>query len=814
MREGRIVRLGKIADDKLADKFADYVSIDGIAERLSKELVARRNQLQELLADIDARIAPFRRTIERFEALERAEAEVTQLAEQVNKLAQEGKLANANIIENVRRHSELETELRERQKALFGLLLRKEETIQKDLHAVKSGHAALQEKEAQIRGVYVSARRRYEALASQRDEQRLSLSSINRISIESEHKRLSSERENALTELQETDAKIAALRDSIVKNARILGATCTKAYMAVSEIGAVDVVIIDEASMVLLPVAWFAAGLAKERTIVCGDFRQIPPIIQSEQEAIVEAIGKDAFTANGGSKNDRLSRLEVQHRMSPSICGLISRPMYSGRLKTADEWRPNPATLPSPFDSDLTIIDTSELWPFESQNAHFSRFNLMHALLTRNLAWHLNRVGALRNRETLGVCTPYSAQAKLIRNLLEGEGLGHLVEVGTVHRYQGDERNSMLIEIPESHGSARSIGQFVQGIPPESTGARLINVAVSRAKDRLFVMANLTYLDQKLPSSSLLRTILHKMQEGGRIVPATELLKLRPIHSDLQGLIGQMPFEEITETLGLFDEASFERALMHDIAEAQSSIVIFSGYVTPQRVSKLGDVLRARVATGVRVRCITRPPQTNGSIPHDQSRDALDSLEKIGVTVDCRARIHQKVCLIDNRIVWYGSLNALSHAGRSDETMTRLVNANFAQMVAGHMSKRRQSADQASAGAAMAENPRCADCRSRTTYKEGRLGPYFECENECGWRRSVDKIDSGPRQSSESLARETGLPKAGGPCPICGSVTTLFPGKYGPFYGCSQFRSTGCKGALKPPKPPKKRSAKRAARKN
>jgi len=32
---------------------------------------------------------------------------------------------------------------------------------------------------------------------------------------------------------------------------------------------------------------WFAAGLAKERIVVCGDFRQLPPIVQTRQQAVV-----------------------------------------------------------------------------------------------------------------------------------------------------------------------------------------------------------------------------------------------------------------------------------------------------------------------------------------------------------------------------------------------------------------------------------------------------------------------------------------------------------------------------------------------
>jgi superfamily I DNA and/or RNA helicase len=34
---------------------------------------------------------------------------------------------------------------------------------------------------------------------------------------------------------------------------------------------------------------------------------------------------------------------------------------------------------------------------------------------------------------SLGICTPYVAQAKLIRRLIDDEGLGNSVEAGTVH---------------------------------------------------------------------------------------------------------------------------------------------------------------------------------------------------------------------------------------------------------------------------------------------------------------------------------------------------------------------------------------------
>jgi hypothetical protein len=390
-----------------------------------------------------------------------------------------------------------------------------------------------------------------------------------------------------------------------------------------------------------------------------------------------------------------------------------SEPMYGGLLKTAIDKEPPQSRLKPapPYDGTL---DTSDLWPFESVNAFFSRFNLMHALLARNLAWHLHRCGYIQTEKTLAVCTPYAAQAKLINKLLDGENLGSLVQVGTVHSFQGDEREAIVLELPEGHGGARMLGQFLQGVPPKQIGARLINVAVSRAKHHLIILANLTYLDRLLPSSSLLRGILYDMQENGHVVPGAELLKLRPIESDLRGLLDRIPLDIDAKTMAIFDQTTFDPAIESDLTNAKQTIVIFSGFVTPSRVARLGDLLRMKAAEGVKIRCVTRPPKLNGTMDPTRSKDALDALERIDCVVDCRARIHEKVVLIDNEIVWHGSLNVLSHTHRTDESMTRVANAGLAKALAFNMSKRRISSETALRTVGDAENPRCEACGARS----------------------------------------------------------------------------------------------------
>ncbi len=419
----------------------------------------------------------------------------------------------------------------------------------------------------------------------------------------------------------------------------------------------------------------------------------------------------------------------------------------------------------------------------------------MHALLARNLAWHFHRAGYLKSANSLAICTPYAAQSKLISKLIQGEDLNKLVQVGTVHSFQGDERDSILLELPEGYGGARMVGQFLQGVPPQHVGARLINVAVSRAKNHLIILANLTYLDRLLPSTALLRGILHDMQEKGRVLAGNDLLALRQIQRDLDGLFDRVPLDLDAKTIGLFSHSSFQPAIEADLANAKESIVIFSGFVTPARVASLGDLFRTKVGNGVKIRCVTRPPRLNGTMDPVSGKEALDFLEGIGCVVDCRARIHEKIVLIDKRIVWHGSLNLLSHTHRTDESMTRLVNSGLAEALASNLSKRPVSLESALDNVEYAENPRCPRCRARTVYNEGRFGPYFYCEEQCGWTVSIKNMGKQAWQASHQH-----LSNDGPPCPLCESETVLRHGRNGPFYGCTRYPE--CRGTVNPPSNP------------
>ena len=86
--------------------------------------------------------------------------------------------------------------------------------------------------------------------------------------------------------------------------------------------------------MATLPALFHAACLCTRRAIVVGDPRQLPPIVQSNDELVRRAIGRNVFdvAVPDPERSDVVAMLEVQYRMHPAIGELVGRLFYGGRL--------------------------------------------------------------------------------------------------------------------------------------------------------------------------------------------------------------------------------------------------------------------------------------------------------------------------------------------------------------------------------------------------------------------------------------------------------------------------------------------------
>ena len=99
---------------------------------------------------------------------------------------------------------------------------------------------------------------------------------------------------------------------------------------------------------------------------------------------------------------------------------------------------------------------------------------------------------------SVAVITPYVEQARRIRRLLNGvDG----VECQTVHRFQGSERDLVVLDTVDAE--PHRPGVLLAGSGPGAQAANLLNVAVSRARGKLIIVADREYFQARASASAL-----------------------------------------------------------------------------------------------------------------------------------------------------------------------------------------------------------------------------------------------------------------------------------------------------------------------
>lgn len=730
LEEGRIIRIGRIEHPDLKQpECAKYVSLPEIVARLGSNLTAEREQVERELQRTAAEQERLQRLIQAFVGLEKLIGRRAILVEERRKHMAVAETCSEAMLKAANEILAAKVAIDGFNKAGFvrRAFMPNPEALKAQIGAAERIRVQSQAevKKAQRDGNQVSAE--IEQVDTALAPLRSSVAGENRSLVEQRLAQLQAARGPLSERLTQINKQLADLEERVLREAMVLGATVTKLFLSPNAFAGFDTVVIDEASMVMAPALYHAAGLAKERVVISGDFRQLPPIVQTSEQAIFDVLGRDVFDLAGiaaavaaRSTPPRMVMLRQQHRMPAAICDLVSGPMYDGKLVTATRHVASEHQLPAPFAPTVVIVDTSELHPFIGEDNRGSKFNLIHALVVRNASVHL----ASRGFTDFGVCTTYRAQTKLLRQMLKGAKID--VNVGTVHRYQGDEKELMIVDMPESFG-CKVLGPFSQGESPDNTGPRVTNVAITRAKRHLVFVLNVRFLDAKLPNNAIVREVLFRAQSAATVVDAREILALSPTDWDLRSTFG-LPLPKMPER-GLFRQREFTAAVRMDLLSARRSVVIFSGFITDSRVASYGDTFRGLTARGVRIRCVVRPVQNSGSTA--TSAAAIAALKALGCVVDLRAFMHEKLVMIDDEVVWFGSLNPLSHTSQTSEIMLRTKSEETAAQIAQFLSL----PEQGKSDFVEKENPQCEECGADSVLNHGKFGNYFTCSKpSCSWK--------------------------------------------------------------------------------
>ena len=248
----------------------------------------------------------------------------------------------------------------------------------------------------------------------------------------------------------------------------ILSTTCSiKGTLSIDHI--YDYLIVDEASQVDLTTGVLAFSCARN-TVIVGDLKQLSNVLDGNNTRISDAIWQkysldERYRFSTHSllssaleiwQDVPVTLLREHYRCHPKIINFCNQKFYHGQLivMTADHGEPNV----------LTMYRTT------AGNHARGRLNQRQIDVIRQEV--LPRLQQ-QNFRSIGIIAPYTDQVAAIH-----KQLGDIYEVDTVHKFQGRERDAIILT---------SVDNVITNFVNDS---HMLNVAVSRAVHSLTVVTS------------------------------------------------------------------------------------------------------------------------------------------------------------------------------------------------------------------------------------------------------------------------------------------------------------------------------------
>ncbi len=294
------------------------------------------------------------------------------------------------------------------------------------------------------------------------------------------------------------------------KYIRIIGATCIGSadqflrYLLNKSKSPVDLVIIDEAGRSTIMESLVPMQFAK-RALLVGDHKQLPPLVSSDvrkqwdaEFPNIECPGETSVLEAAVSclPQSSVSFLNRQFRMHPQIGSFISEVFYAGQgleNGVVSEQRSWPIEgLPAA----VSYHSTAKYGEKAKEKFHpdlKSYYNASEVQITMDLLETIDQIAKGREKPSVGIITFYTAQKELLKTKVKELDLENLYfsaseNIATLDSFQGREEDIIILSLvrrPENIEKMDSkLYRFFLDI-------RRLNVALSRARKRLFIVGDL-----------------------------------------------------------------------------------------------------------------------------------------------------------------------------------------------------------------------------------------------------------------------------------------------------------------------------------
>lgn len=296
--------------------------------------------------------------------------------------------------------------------------------------------------------------------------------------------------------------EIDEIQKKRIERANLVFTTATKAIIDNKISGTdFDNLVIDEASMMSIPYLYGLLKRISKRLIIAGDFAQLSPICISQTNLADKYLKKDLFSLAGISKNSTdhssLSMLTINRRASEEICSLYNDAFYQGKMQVAKNG--SESTKGGIFYVPLEGVG-AEMTESKSRRNTYS-FSIVTDFVVKQLT---------QTNSFIGIISPYRAQVNDYKRFFKESNLPKeltsRLKIGTIHTFQGSEADTIIFDTVDT--TDIGVGRLFH----HEQGERLINVAISRAKDTLIVFGDLEAFYKSNQVSAKVLKVLNRIK--------------------------------------------------------------------------------------------------------------------------------------------------------------------------------------------------------------------------------------------------------------------------------------------------------------
>lgn len=276
-----------------------------------------------------------------------------------------------------------------------------------------------------------------------------------------------------------------------------------------------DILIIDEASQCDIASA-LPLILRAKQVVIIGDpmqLRHITSVRAEEEDAIREHLGLSSrphlkyaeqslwdyaadFLAHANQNSSPIT-LENHYRCHHDIIGYSNYQFYGRFLDKPLNIKTDESKMTLPQQGIVMINIHGKQ---ESENVNTNKVEADRAVSIAK------EVCSLKADVSIGIVTPFRDQADYIKSRLDDSIKGN-VEVNTAHGFQGDEKDVIIYSLVVTDNSPQRKVNWIDYMVPN-----LVNVAVTRARQTLYIVGNADYIKTVSPERNALGYLIRYAQ--------------------------------------------------------------------------------------------------------------------------------------------------------------------------------------------------------------------------------------------------------------------------------------------------------------